>query len=349
VKATVESESFAEALKTAAALTRPSGHLYAYSCVLLDAKEDVIEVTGGDGDTFIKVPVPAEVGEQGQVLVAAKVVARAAAQMEGSIDLSLTESGDLNLEAGVSNLALPAADVTAYPKVPWMMKAAEPHDLTECWAHLGLISYAAQRKNHPRYESVTFFPDGNAVAFDGNRLAACPIPEGIDTAMFSSTLAYANKVLGSEVLLYADETGVILSDGAIWMRSTIPQYERTTLPLKVPENHSLTFERAALLEAFRLIEVVKEGDHVPIRVDVEAGEMRMQARSADVGAVASAIPVEGEVPWPFGLTLSMTREALSQVEADEITLWFGDTPLKPITLHDGDVLHLIAPNKLLNP
>ena len=70
MKASIEAPDFADGLKIAAGLTRANSHLLAHGCIFIEATTDGIFVTGGDGESYIRVPCGGEVFEPGDVLVA---------------------------------------------------------------------------------------------------------------------------------------------------------------------------------------------------------------------------------------------------------------------------------------
>ena len=77
MKASITAPDFADGLKIAAGLTRANSHLLAHGCIFIEATTDGIFVTGGDGESYIRVPCGGEVFEPGDVLVPAKTVAKA--------------------------------------------------------------------------------------------------------------------------------------------------------------------------------------------------------------------------------------------------------------------------------
>ena len=71
MKASIEAPDFADGLKIAAGLTKANSHLLAHGCIFIEATTDGIFVTGGDGESYIRVPCGGEVAKPGTVLVPA--------------------------------------------------------------------------------------------------------------------------------------------------------------------------------------------------------------------------------------------------------------------------------------
>lgn len=345
MKAEIEASGFAEALRTAAGLTRGNTHLMVHGCILIEARDDGIYATGGDGESYVQVPAGGEVQEAGSVLVPAKTVAKAVALMDGTVTLTVDDDGSLGIDTMTSRFTLPTAPASEYPQIAWPASDAEVFDLTEAWENLSLITYAADGKE-ARHKSITFHAHGVAESYGGTRLAHCPIPEGISAQMYRSTLEYAAKTFAdTTVLLHVGRNGLVFMGAGIRLWTSMPQYDPKPLPLDFPTEHAVTVDRKALLEGFQLMEVTKEGDGVPIRIDVKDGELHLNASSAGQGFSSTAIPTDGELPWPTGLTLAHARDAISRCKAETVTLNFSPQPNRPIRLVDGDVTHIVNPNR----
>ena len=344
MKASIEASAFADGLNVAAGLTKANSHLLAHGCIYIEADAELgIFVTGGDGDSYIRVPCGGEVMEPGEVLVPAKTIARAVKLMEGNLDLTLDDDESLGVETVTSRITLPTAPASSYPKLNWN-GTSEPVAF-DAWDLLPLITYAADGREG-RHRSITFFPEGKAEAFSGTRLAFCVAPEGLDFGILRSTLDFAAKTFGeSEVTITTSGGAAIFSSGGISLWTTLPQYERRPLPMNLDLAHVITLDRKALLEGLGLMVVIKEGDEVPVRIDVVRGELHMHASSPGQGMVATAIPVEGELPYATGLTLSHARDALSRCSGERVTIEFSVEPNKPIRVVEGSVTHILNPNR----
>lgn len=343
MKASIEAPDFADGLKIAAGLTRANSHLLAHGCIFIEATTDGIFVTGGDGESYIRVPCGGEVFEPGDVLVPAKTVAKAVSLMEGNVDLTLDDDDSLGIETMTSRITLPTAPAESYPRLNW--EGVGEAVAFDAWDLLSLITYAADGREG-RHRSITFFPEGKAEAFSGTRLAFCLAPEGLDFGILRSTLDFAAKTFGeSEVTIATSGGAAIFSSGGISLWTTLPQYDRKPLPMNLDLAHNVTLDRKALLEGLGLMVVIKEGDEVPVRIDVANGELHMHASSPGQGMVATAIPVDGDLPYATGLTLSHARDVMTRCSGERVTLEFSVEPNKPIRVVEGSVTHILNPNR----
>lgn len=343
MKATIEAPDFADGLKIAAGLTKANSHLLAHGCIFIEATTDGIFVTGGDGESYIRVPCGGEVSEPGTVLVPAKTIAKAVALMEGTVDLTLDDDDSLGIETMTSRITLPTAPADSYPRLDWDGDG-EKVDF-DAWDLLNLVTYAADGRE-ARHRSITFFPEGKAEGFGGTRLAYCHAPQGLDFGVLRSTLDFAARTFGeSPVAVSTSHGAAIFSSAGISLWTTLPQYERKPLPVGFDTPHMVTLDRKALLEGLGLMVVIKEGDDVPVRIDVVRGELHMHASSPGLGMVAASIPVDGELPYASGFTLSHIRDVLTRCSGEEVTIGFSAEPNRPIRVVEGSVTHITNPNR----
>lgn len=342
MKAEVEAEALAPAVKAAASVARGRDAL---SCLLISATPDGLSITGGDGDTFVTHAAGGDVEREGKVCAPARTLAKAVGNLTGVVELSEDDDGAFGLETKTSRLTLPTVKASEYPA--FSMSEGEPVEMAPFWENLSRISYAADnpRSTHPRHYSLAFYPDGHVEAYGGTRVATCPSPEGFDGLVLRSSIDAAVNLLGDEeISMWVAPNFVRFSAGPTDIVCRTPQGERPALPLQLDQPHQISFERKEMLEALALVEVVKGDIAVPIRIDVVRGELRMRASSPDVGEVAVALEIEGDIPFPSGLTSSHTRDALVNCLGQRVTLEFGPSANKPLRIIDGEVTHIINPN-----
>lgn len=347
MRLSVEPEAFAEAVKSAAAIARGQG---VTNCVKLVATiEDALIVTGGDGDTFVELTVPATVEDPGAICTPAKVLAKAVPKLNGHILLTVDDDGALGVETLTSRLTLPTVSAAEYPTLQW--PEGDPVDVTECWDRLRLIAYASAMALEPKFQAVKLLPDGWAEAYDKTRMARTEIPEGLGASVRKDSFDFAARLIEGEVSITTSANAVAFYGENVRLRAAVVQAEVVTAMLPqlaewLAEGPSFSCDRKAFLEAVGLNEVVRDNDRQAIRVDVADGEARLTARSADIGEVTSAFPVVGAMPWVVGVTGSYVRDVLSRTTADEVTFQFGPSNIHPIVVESDGIVHMFAPNRI---
>ena len=330
-----------EAMSTVAPLSKGQGIT---NCILIEAGVDGVTFTAGDGDTFVTLTREADVERVGSVATPARTIAKASSKLRGTVTLTEDDDGALGVDTKSSRLTLPTAPTVEYPKLSW--PDGEPVDLTEWWGDLAKIAYAADSEKSPNawWYSITF-SDGRATAFGGIRLAYCPAPGDLEGIVLRSSFYYAHRTLGDEVTMTLSSQFVRFAGDGIAILSRVPMANVKPLPIDFETPHKVTVNRKELLEALGLVEVVKDSIATPVRIDVSECEMRMQANSPDIGEVACGLEAEGELPYPTGFTSSHVRDVLTRMDGETVTFGFSAEPNKPIRVIEGDVTHILNPNR----
>lgn len=339
----VEADVLADAVKAAASLSRGPG---ATNCVKLEATDQLV-VTGGDGETYAEFTVPATVIREGATLTPAKVFAKAVPKLNGTVELMLDDDDALGVETVTSRLTLPTAPAQDYPKPLW--PEGEPVDVTGSWDRLRLIAYASAMALESMFQAVKLLPDGWAEAYDKTRMARTEIPEGLSASVRKDSFDFAARVIEGSVSIATSNNAVAFyGKGARVFAVTVATEVKSALTPQIAAllgaGPALTCNRKALLEAIGLIEVVKDDERQAIRVDIVDGEATLTARSAEAGEVVSIFPVEGETPWPFGITGGYVRDVLSRTSAEDVTLQFSETNRGPIIVESEGIVHMFGPN-----
>lgn len=344
MKAEVDALVMADAVKAAASVARGAG---VTNCLRLEVVGTNMLVLGGDGDTFIELVVPVSGGEDGVLVTPAKTLAKAAPLLDGPVSL-YTQGERLVVETMTSELSLPLADPVEYPRLRW--PEGEPVELGAAWERLRLIAYASAMSSEPVFQAVKLLPDGWAEAYDKTRMARTPIPDGLAAAVRKDSFDFAAKVMGAEISAVTGENAVSFhGPGVRVLAATVQAQLATATPGELSgwldEGPSFTCDRKAFLEAVSLVEVVRDGRAQPVRVDVVDEEATLSAKTPDVGEVSASFPVEGEMPWPFGITAGYVRDVLSRSAAERVTFQFGPSDRHPIVVETDDIVHMFGPNR----
>ena len=344
MKAQVDAEALADASRTAASIAR--GEIT--GCLLIEAVGDHLLITGGDGDTYIEVKIRANVIRSGVVATPAKVFAKATPKLTGDVLLTEDDEGRLLVESLVSVLTLPTIDASQYPQIRW--PDTEPVDVSECWDRLRNITYAASLVMEPRFKAVKLLPDGWAEAYDKTRMARTRIPDGLSAAVRRDSIEFAAKVIEDSVSVSTGPNGVAFYGEGVRIHAAVVagEVESAAVP-QVEEwlaaGSTFSCKRKDFLEAIGLIEVVRGDTIHPFRLDVNDGQANIRASSVDIGSVSSDFPVDGDLPWPIGMTTHFVKDVLARCDADEVTFQFGSAQNHPIVVESDGITHLFGPNR----
>jgi DNA polymerase-3 subunit beta len=136
--------------------------------------------------------------------------------------------------------------------------------------------------------------------------------------------------------------GVLLSSRLI--DGQFPNY-RQLLPER--SDYELRLGREELADVVRRISLLAQ-KNAPLRLAFSEGELRVSARTPDVGEASEALPVPfaGE-PFEIGFNPEFLRDGLESVESDELILKL-ESPLRPglIESADNGFVYLVMPIRL---
>jgi DNA polymerase-3 subunit beta len=154
---------------------------------------------------------------------------------------------------------------------------------------------------------------------------------------------------GDTVELGVHENQVVFAADDVWLTSRridgqFPNYKQL-----LPETfeHEVTLPRAEFLDVVRRVAVVVQRTS-PIQLRFSAGELRVLARTQDVGEVQETLPVPfAAEPLEIGFNAEFLREGIEAISADDVRMRLI-SPLRPAVI-DGaetDPTYLIMPIRL---
>lgn len=347
----VEREVFAEAVAWAARAlpVRPSQPVLAG--LLSQAEGSSLRLSGFGYEVSAQVEVPAEVSEEGTVLVSGRLLADIARTLPNEPVQLATVDAKVTLTCGPARFSLLTLPLDEYPQLPPMPPATGsiPGDLL---AHVvAQVQVAAGRDDTlPALTGVRIEIEGERVtlaATDRYRLAVRELtwaPE--QSGQSAVALVPARPLLDTaRALASADKVTVGLSPAGVGeaMVGFEGNGRRTTQRLLdgefpkyralLPETSSSTAvtATAALLEALRRVSVVAERN-TPIRLTVREGTVQLDAGSGDEAQASELVDAEvsGE-----GLTIAFNpaylHDGVAAVDTPYVSLAFTG-PTRPAVI-----------------
>jgi DNA polymerase III subunit beta len=166
VKIRVEREVFAEAVAwTARSIPTRPGTLPQLSGILVNTDAEGLSLSGFDYETSARVTLPADVADEGKVLVSGRLLADIARSLPNRpIDISV-DGSKLAVSCGSSRFSLQTMPVEDYPALPDMPPAAGSVDADVFAAAVGQAVTAAGRDDMlPVLTGVKLEIDGSTLA-----------------------------------------------------------------------------------------------------------------------------------------------------------------------------------------
>jgi DNA polymerase-3 subunit beta len=154
---------------------------------------------------------------------------------------------------------------------------------------------------------------------------------------------------GDTVELGIHENQVVFAADDVWLTTRridgqFPNYKQL-----LPESfeHEVALPRAELLDVVRRVGVLVQRTS-PIQLRFADGELRVLARTQDVGQAQETLPVPfSGAPLEIGFNAEFLREGIDSIAADEVRMRLI-SPLRPAVIDGGpdDPTYLIMPIRL---
>jgi len=260
--------------------------------VLCEVIGGTLRATATDLEVTVRVEVPVEVMEQGQVVIPGKLLEQVVRKMpNGPVTIGVTEN-EIEILGKGPRFGLRPLSVDDFPVVEGGPDSGSEVDGEILASAINQVTTAASSDSaRPILTGVLFESDSNGlrlVATDSYRLAIRDLPAiGIEgTGLIPARgLKELPRTVGASKVKVAllDREAVFFSDrGVLRLRlieGSFPKY-RSLLLDSYP--NQIVVEKEPLLEALGRVALVAE-DHIPVRLRIGSGGMDITVTRQDVG------------------------------------------------------------------
>jgi DNA polymerase-3 subunit beta len=359
VRIRAERDDLSDVLSRAARALSPRSPLPILQGLLLAAEGQMLRVTGTDLDMTVRTELPVEVLEEGRTVVPGKLITEAARKLPAGAVILAAGDGEVELTGGGPRFRFRELLVDDFPAVSEAsLSDAVELDGDEFLAALTQVVVAASHDDaRPVLTGVFFEATDDAlrlVATDSYRLALRDLPgvrPGVTGLVPVRALRELARTVGAKqmrVAIGSREASFASSRGTLTVRlieGAFPNY-RQLLPASYPSR--LTVDRNGLLEAIDRASLVAE-DHIPIRLQLEAGGVEMSVSRQDVGGETEHVAADyrGE-EMTIAFNSRYLNDGVAAVEEEQVVLDVID-PLKPGVIRGAEgeqYLYLLMPVRL---
>lgn len=368
---TITRQNLHNALASVSASVPSKTTLPVLSNILLQTDDEGVWITGTDLDVTVRVYVPAEVGEAGNLTAPGRKLQEITRELPEH-PVEVTAQGDqIELQCGRSHFKLNGLSAEEFPSLPsvgfdegWTVKGDQLHRLIQ------YTSFAVStEESRPILNGVLWeLRSGRMrmVATNGHRLARMTLPVDAETTN-NTDLIVPPAALQQVQRLFRDDDEIVVAksgnhlgfrtDGTeVYTRlieGTYPNYEQV-IP-KDNDRHAVV-DRRALESAVRRMAVIASDQTHRIRLLFESKCASLNVLTPDLGEGHDELEVvyQGE-SLEIGFNANYLLEVLRYMPTDEIRLTFKAperaATLEPVT-NEGeeavDYLCLVMPLRLLD-
>src|SRR3989440_9773133 len=333
------------------------------SGVLLSAEGGRLHLAATDMELSLRSSLEAQVEGDGSIVVPGRLLVdlvRLLPESEVTIEHRVDESV-VHITSGPSTSTLHTYAAEDFPRLPDL--DAVGTFTVERESLLDTVSRVARSASRDESRPVLTgilvrFEAGKLVmaATDSYRLSvketerSGDVPE-VEAIIPARALAELGRIAqtGESVELGVHENQVVFAADDVWLTTRridgqFPNYKQL-----LPETfeHEVTLPRSEFLDVVRRVGVLVQRTS-PIQLRFAEGELRVLARTQDVGEAQETLPVAftGE-PMEIGFNAEFLREGIESISADDVRLRLI-SPLRPAVIDGGpdDPTYLIMPIRL---
>ncbi|MCP4229137.1 MAG: DNA polymerase III subunit beta [bacterium] len=352
---TVDRKQFADALTLAQSAVAAKSTLAILGNALISAEGDKVQITGTNIDLWARSSIPGAVAEGGELTLPAKkltdiVRALSSDEVEVTVDgMSATITGG---RAHFKIMGMEAADFPTFPTVTGDKRVNLRQGDLKDYVRKTLF---ASSDDITRYalNGVCIQLEGNEMRFvatDGYRLAYAAAKmevesgSGVDVILPSRAANELQKILGDdksvEVVFAENHIAFDAEDFLLVTRRAegkFPPYREVIPPAF---SNQITIERETFFEAVKRVALISDEHSKQIVLNVENGEMNIEAKSTDVGEADEQIPVEYEGDaFKVSYNAAFLADILSSLEGEDLLYELNDPGKQGLFRSIGDEDH----------
>ena len=363
IKVTCSRDDFAQKLAVVARAVSTRASVQILSGVLLRAEAGRLHLAATDMELSLRSSFEAQVADEGATVVPGRLLVDLVRLLPASdvIVEQRPEEGVIHITSGSSTASLNTYAAEDFPRLPDLDAVGTftvPREtLLETVARV--LRSASRDESRPVLTGILVrFEGGSLVmaATDSYRLSVKETPVSgdvpdLEAIIPARALTELGRIAqsGDAVELGVHENQVVFAADDVWLTTRridgqFPNYRQL-----LPETfeHEVTLPRAEFLDVVRRVGVLVQRTS-PIQLRFAEGELRVLARTQDVGEAQETLPVAftGE-PMEIGFNAEFLREGIESVSADDLRLRLI-SPLRPAVIDGGpdDPTYLIMPIRL---
>jgi DNA polymerase-3 subunit beta len=367
VKISLERDVLLAQLQTVSRVASTRSAIQALSGVQLVAASGGCELRATDMDVGLRVPLEAEIGREGTVVLPARLmldVVRALPAKSISLELRAAEQ-DVEIVAGNATFHIRTLRSDDFPPFPEPDADGSIELPAEAFVETALkvAGSASRDETRPVLTGILVSASDRElrmVATDSYRLSVketvleAPLASGFEVNVPARALQELARLVAQ-----ADETGlrvsvranqVLFTLGRIVLSSRLIDGQFPNYRQLLPETfeHELRVAGGELTDVVRRISLLAQ-KNAPLRLAFAAGELTVSAQTPDVGEARESLPIAfaGE-PLEIGFNPEFLRAGLEAIDEGDVLLKLI-SPLRPGLIESADesrFRYLIMPIRL---
>ena len=350
------------AISTTSRAVSPKSSIPALEGILLEAGND-LRLTGYNLETGIRTIVPADIREEGTLVLGARLFGEIVRKLPDDIVTFQSENYMVNIKCGMSEFNILGTDPEEFPELPtveYQNSLILPQSRLKAMISQTLFA-VSDNESRPIHTGSLFEVDSNGltiVSVDGYRLAlrheAIDKKEGAETFSFvvpGAALSEVEKIC-SDVDEPASVTQgarhVMFKVGDTMLVSRRLEGEFLAYRQAIPRNNTIHVEgetRALLSSIDRVSLIISDKLKSPLRCVFDSNLLKISTKTA-IGDAYDECPLSGDGGGlEIGFNNKYLMDALKAAPADKVRLELSPCVILP-TEGEENFLYMVLPVRL---
>lgn len=354
---------FLEGLKKVQNIVGTKGSMMIIQNVLLEAKDQELQLTTTDLDISIRSRVGCEVTEEGSTTIPVKLLFNAIAKSpEGPVEINVDAGDRAHIVAGSAEYTISGMNVVDFPSLPedqntfeYVVPQMNLRDM------LRKTAYAASQDDTRktlrgvlmslRDSKVTM------VATDGRRLALSecdievPAEEEKDIILPTKVVAELQRALSTDgdarITIQKSQVSVNLGETRIYSKlldEVYPNY-RQVIPSELSEH--VAVDRLLLLSALDRVSVMAQDESNSTRLTFDSNQLIVTSSSAEAGSARDIVPIKYDGPRiEINFNPGFVMDPLKTIDEDEVTIELNNGSSPALIKCSVPFLYLMMPLRI---
>jgi len=310
-------------------------------CVLFDARNGEMTLTGFNMDLGISITTPALVEKNGSLAMPYKLLANLTNRFEEDDAISIDNNLIKTLDGAYK---IPFHDALDYPALP--VVESESSELLLSNGVKACLPCSSKDASKQILQGI-HIANGHMEATDGHRMMryAVDLPDGIDLVLPANTM----RLIQDRTVTISTDKGqaVIVTDEGITIFSRTLDGKYPNLISLIPKtfDHQIEVDRHRLLRCLERVAIVAEEHNSVVKVAANNGVLTITAE-ADALNGAESMPYldEGEGVWAFNVNYIL--DALKAFKSHDYVVFMANGEKTPVVIKpkaEVDQTYLVMP------
>ncbi len=334
--------------------------------ILIETKDDRVELTGTDLEVGFKTTVEAQIEEPGAVTISGKRIFEIVKLLPEEQNIIFSEDGNLIMEikSGRSHfkvICLPKEDYPSIPEAKFEKGIIIPLDYFK--GMVDRVFYAIAQEQRYYLSGALFVVKDNLielVSTDGHRLAytSQEMPslhreEEIRVIIAKKTLAELRKIADSELEFDLDENNLFFRSAHRTLISRLIESKFPNFEAVIPKNNPiiLHLDKDAFNQAIRRVALLSTERSKGIKLNIEADRLILYSSNPEIGEARDEIEVIHEgADIEIGFNSQYLLDFLATVETEKVRFELKDENSAALLTPEGEerfrYLYVLMPMKI---